>query len=220
MDKKIFGFLVFVFATMTAPFAFGGNTLPAVNISYSNFLEEMIAADLPDNETGRFPVLSDEETERRTNIFVADWKIHEKEIVSSMQDVLGLQFSENSIPVYLVSRYDTAFSNPLIVSLRYERKQFVPVLVHELAHRLLTTNTKKVPVGTIWSKMFPKESQLTRNHVLVYATLQYVFLDVLHQPEMLASERKIKHPDYVRAWEIVDRRGYKNILAEFRKYYE
>lgn len=61
---------------------------------------------------------------------------------------------------------------------------------------------------------FPDEVLLVRNHVLVHATLKGLWLNVLQEPARLERDLKFTEafPAYKRAWEIVEEKGYKNLL--------
>jgi hypothetical protein len=194
--------------------------VPEIMISYGYYLDQMIAGNLPDGVAGRFPPLSSEEIAQGTVAFDAEWREHEKKILTAMQNILGLEFQEESISVYLISRNNGGLSEPLIVSLRYKEKTKAGVLAHELAHRLLARNTKGVSGETICDSMFHGEHELTRSHVVEFAVLVHIFNDVLNKPEMLTGERNVEHPAYRRAWDIVDQKGYKEIIKEFRSHYE
>ena len=180
----------------------------------------MIENDLPKDTVGRITPLSDEKFAARKKAYIEIWGKYGETILSKMQAELGLEFEENVLNVYLVSLYDNSHSDPITISMEYEPEMFLEVATHEITHRLLNFNTKHVDVVAIWTGMFPGESRLTRNHVVVFATLTYLFVDVLNRPDLLKDERDSIDADYRRAVEIVDARGYKNIITDFRKHYE
>lgn len=193
---------------------------PEVRIIYGSLLEKEIRGDLPKETVDKLPIPDRRAIEENIEIDKQQWKVYEDRIVTEIQKTLGLKFKQNTLDVYRVSSFDVTFSDPLLISMSYSKKGFVRALTHELLHRLLTDNTKKAPVDEIWEEMFPGETTLTRNHVLVFAVITHLFTDVLYEPGMLARERAVGDPEYARAWQIVDERGYEKIIRDFRAYYE
>ena len=99
---------------------------------------------------------------------------------------------------------------------------FLSLLTHELLHRLLTDNTKKIDVGAIWKEMFPNVSnRKVRNHIVLHAVLKELLLSVFKDKKEL--ERIItfdqKFEPYKKAWDIVEEKGHKAIIDEFKSYY-
>lgn len=158
------------------------------------------------------------EAKRRLEAYQSLWKQDGKRILEAMRDALGVSFSDNRLHVILSEEFGGAYSMPLTVSIWYEETDFVAMMTHEIAHWLLNNNTQHVDVGNIWYKMFPDEFRLTRNHILVFAVMEHIFTDVLGKPEMLAFEKNATG-SYGRAWEIVQNRGHRAIIAEFRQHY-
>lgn len=149
------------------------------------------------------------------------WAKHEGRLLKGICDVLKLRFFQNTIDVHVVPYWPTSISNPMIIHSYYDPDRFVDILTHELLHRLLTDNTSKLDVKKIWGKMFPDKKQITRNHILVHAVHKYLFLEILKSKSRL--ERDIewsqKFPAYKESWDFVEKKGYKEIIREFRTYY-
>ncbi len=148
------------------------------------------------------------------------WKKHEKKILTAMQKLAGLNFYSNLIDVYTVYGWRLAFSEPLVISMRYEGEDFLDVLTHEIIHVLLTDNVQKKN-GGFWPTMeYPNiKDKSTIHHILVHAIHKEIYLNVLKRPDRL--ERDIKNcqdwPSYKKAWEVVEKDGHMDIIERFRK---
>ncbi len=146
------------------------------------------------------------------------WKKYEKKIVPAMQRIVGRNFYQNIIDVYTV--YGQAFSQPLVISMRWPIESFVDCLTHELIHVLITDNAQKDNRNPWVEKAYPKIKDPTvLSHILVHAVLKEIYLNVLKQPDRLARdiEKCQKWPSYKKAWEIVERDGHEKIIEGFRK---
>ncbi|MBI2099996.1 MAG: hypothetical protein HYT48_01500 [Candidatus Vogelbacteria bacterium] len=157
----------------------------------------------------------------RIKCYKEEWKKNEDKIIMSMCEVLGLFFHRNVIDVHIVSGNPRQFSWPIVIKSGFSPAEFVDTLAHELIHVLMTDNHDKIKWPREILEHFTHETKLTTNHIVVHATLKYIFLDVLNDEAKLKAnlERSKKHsaPDYARAWEIVEEVGYKEVLERFRK---
>jgi len=142
-------------------------------------------------------------------------------ILRGICNILKLDFYRNVIPVYIVGGNARNISDPLIIKEDYRSPaDFVDTLTHELVHVLFTDNGNRVPVS-IDEGMFPNEKHDTQVHVIVYAVLKYIYLEVLKDRGRFEKYVSItKSKDYVRAWEIVEERGYKELIKQFVKMYK
>jgi hypothetical protein len=173
-------------------------------------------------EPEKFKVIDDDQVKDKIALLTTVWKEKEKTILEGMCRVIGLEFSNNSIDVNMVGTYWKAFSTPLVVSAKYAPEDFIDVLTHELIHVILTKNTTGKFVGDIWDKLYSEAiSKSSRNHVLVHAIHKAIYLDVLNQPERLQLDinKCQKAPGYADAWNIVEKRGYKELIEEFKSAY-
>lgn len=188
--------------------------VPEIRIHYGYFLDKM-SCDAP---------LSENEITERMNANINAWHPYEQEVLVRMQRIIGLTFRQNVIDVYLTSRSDETFSDPLVVSLKNSGKNgrgFLREMSHELVHRLVTDNSERVNGAQVLDEMFPEEtSRVTKNHVIVFALLTYLYSEEIPEPKLLEHERDVGDPEYVKAWQIVDAIGYKNIIEEFRRHYK
>lgn len=161
----------------------------------------------------------EEEIEKKVESYKAAWISYEEKILKGISDILELEFFQDIIDVYIVGRAQS-FSDPMIVASTFEPDEFIDVLTHELLHRLLTDNTKKLNVVKIWSEMFPRKERLTRNHIILYAVHKYLYLEVLKEEQRFKQDiERTKNPEYKDAWNIVEEEGYEKIIDQFKKYY-
>ena len=68
--------------------------------------------------------------------------------------------------------------------------------------------------------MFPEETSSVKSHVVVHSVLKYIYLDILRDKERLErninNSKKHSTNDYIRAWEIVEKDGYIEIIKKFK----
>lgn len=144
------------------------------------------------------------------------WRVQENNILSEISKIIGLKWKEKSIICYVVGNC-IPFSDPLtlkVYSGDYDR--FVDVLIHELIHRFDVDRTSEV--RKYYNKKYKNESHKTITHIFVHAFHQHIYLkffgDKRFEKEILIAS---KYPDYKRAWDIVKKEGYENIIKEFKR---
>lgn len=154
------------------------------------------------------------------------WQPVEHKILTAMTDLLGLDFFQNTVDVYIAPWFN-AFSDPLVIGVMREPDQFIDTLTHELIHRLLTDNTS-VPHDTQllgeWQKLFGKKHSFGATvHIPVHAVHKAIYLDVLKEPERLKRDidenKQYEATDYVAAWEYVEKHDYRVIIEKLRESY-
>ncbi len=185
--------------------------VPEVRIKHGHFLDGMLRF----TKKSRVPSV----VRKKVADYKAVWEPHSDAILTAMIQKLECDFNQSKIDVYIVGRYNGAYSDPLVMSAGYDLDEFVPLLAHEISHRLLTDNTMNMPVGEIWTEMFPSEARIVRNHIVVFALMRYVFIDALKRPDLLDPEYITARGHYRKAWDVVDKQGYKNILTRFKSFY-
>ncbi|MFO0704813.1 MAG: hypothetical protein U0517_02425 [Candidatus Andersenbacteria bacterium] len=197
---------------------------PVIRISYNRLLDpffrsffELQHAGTPKNSTYTSP----EVVLKKVSEFINAWKKRES-VLEFMQETLSLEFYQNAIDVHVVGFIKHAISSPMIISSTKSVDAFVDSLTHELLHRLVSDNTKKIPAGKILLNLYPKESRLCRNHIVVHAVLKKIYLEFFKEAERLTAiqVRDKKASAYMRAWELVDTLGADSIIAQFKKGYQ
>ena len=199
------------------------NPLPHIDIKYARFLDPMFKAYVAmDPRWKDVAVPTEDEVKERIVRYREEWGRVGPQMLQGVCNALGLSFDRPVIDVYIVSLNPRSFSDPIVLKSGYDPHEFPSVLVHELIHRLFTINIERV-YPTIFSDLFPEETPTTQNHVVVHALLKYVYLDVLHDESLLtghlARSKEHSTSDYSRAWDIVNERGYKKIIEEFKNHF-
>lgn len=199
--------------------------IPKIKIKYNRFLDPIITfytKNNPDAAKGgwdKWIPPTREVIEARIKAYNDEWTHIGNTVLTAMQEVLGLSFQRNIIDVHIVSGLSRSFSNPLVIKSGYSPRDFIGVLIHELIHILCSDNQNIIPAPKdIYSD---DETMLTKNHIIVHAVLKYLYLDVLKESELLtasiASSKIHSTNDYSRAWEIIDKEGYLEVINQFKK---
>ncbi len=139
-----------------------------------------------------------------------------KKVLESLQKSSGLKWKEKNIICYLVGT-TRPFSDPLTIGIYKDKETFFDNLIHELTHRLIEQN-KGLVLKQLREK-YKSESILTQNHILLNAILYKTYLEIFSQERLKQMiERDKNHPDYTRAWQIVEDEGHENIIKEFKRF--
>lgn len=200
--------------------------LPEIHIAYNRFLDPLAIAYCKTHPRWQgWTPPTPEEVKQKTEIFVDEWNKTEKEVLQGLSDALSLEFQRNVIDVHIVSGIPYSFSNPIVLKSGYDPKDFVDVVTHELVHALLQQNNTIASWDCVnWIKeLFPDESSVVRNHLVVHAVLMYLYKDVLGDDERLQKnkERSLAHDtdEYTKAWEIIEEYGYQKFLEDHKAKY-
>jgi hypothetical protein len=202
--------------------------LPEIRIKNSSLLNNKVIPMLMPGlkESGHEYVASDEYINDKVEAYNQAWVTHGEVILQSICEVLDVKFNQNIIDAYVVP-FGNSFSDPMIISTKYTPERFLEVFTHELTHRLLTDNTKLTKKGdrklsSYWKELFgDTHSFVTLVHIPVHAILEYVFTDILGEPQRLQRDKEacMRFPDYHLAWQYVELNGYKGILEQLREQY-
>ena len=196
--------------------------LPKVIIQYSYLLDPMFREYFllnPENKNKTLVELK--ELFKNIENYKKEWKLYEERILTGLLKLLPIKFLHNVIDVYVVSWLfgKAGISKPLIIRGDFKKDRFVEILSHEIIHFFLTNNDPKIFQSKITEKMFPKEKDLkTRNHIIVHAIQKYILLDVLKDNDRYIKDKeKTSHPKcYKKSWDIVEEKGYMNIISDFK----
>ena len=202
--------------------------IPKIIIKYNRFLDPIFIFFCKNNPELKKRGWNDwmppgkKEVLERVKNYKTEWTKQGEEILQGICGTLNLDFQRNIIDVHVVSGIPRGFSEPIVVKSSFSPEEFVDTLSHELIHVLFQDNIEKVPMS-ILSEMFPQENQLTKNHVITHAVLKYIYLEILKDHPRL--DKNIKRSldagsqDYMRAWEIVEKKGYRELIDEFKRTY-
>lgn len=172
------------------------------------------------------PLRSDEEYQKIANSYLEAWLPYESKILKGISQALGLEFRQSIIDVHIAPWF-SAFSDPLVIGVKYEPERFIDVLTHELIHKLLTDNTLlelDSPLIPEWEKLFGKNHSFgALVHIPVHAVLKYIFIDILKQPERLKRDiemsKKNNATDYIAAWDYIEKNDYLKIIKDLKESY-
>ena len=201
-----------------------GGMIPKVLFSYSPVYDQKITEIVHKvhYDYGTFPAKARQYIKKTETA----WRKIAAKILLEMPKVCGLKWRRDII-CYVVTRdLHTPFSTPLTIGfMRGETEitteRFWRILVHELVH-VLTMQQERKTVSKAFSNIhskYAKESIVTQNHILVDAVLWHIYLKFFGE-KVLKQRIEIESGarDYKKAWQIVEKEGYKNILAEFGKH--
>lgn len=151
------------------------------------------------------------------------WLPIEEMIEKEISIILNIQWKEKKIPCYIVSN-GHGISNPMTVGINQKNlDQIIDTLIHELTHRIFIQeeNIKKAQLAWEWiRKEYKEENQITQNHIICHSLVKHLYLAFFNKKRLLKEmEINQKHKDYKRAWEIVERDDFNNILKNFRGCY-
>jgi len=200
--------------------------LPTIRINDAWLLRENTSVHLNELWGAGKPLRSDEEYAKYAEAYIKAWQPYEQKVLTGITDTLDLSFRQNIIDVYIAPWF-RAFSDPLVIGVMQKPDGFIDILTHELIHRLLTDNTT-IPHETMllepWQKLFGKNHSFgVTVHIPVHAVHKAIYLDVLNEPNRLerdiATNKKFNATDYVKAWDYVEKNGYKEIIQKLRNSY-
>jgi hypothetical protein len=160
----------------------------------------------------------------RTNQLHKEWSKHEKAVMREIEKVTGLKWTESFIYFY-VTAGTVPFSDPLTLNMNNSQNQLFDILVHELIHRIWVGPGNWDKIEKRWNGLMKKYksegSESLRAHIMVHAIHKAIFLKLFG---IKALQREIKwsqkYPEYKRAWEIVERDGYENIIKMLNPKYK
>ena len=183
-----------------------------INIKYNKFLDQIFkvyAQTLPQFKDWKEP--TPEEIGKRVREFREAWKPIKEKVIRTIENCLGKEFPYSIVDVAIVSACPRPFSNPIVIGSHMDPDEFVCRLIHELIHK---TNH---PGVEIYKGRYPEENDTVLNHIHVHALLQHIYVDILDRPDLFELNKKLSQKnstsDYTRAWEIVEKEGYENILS-------
>lgn len=181
---------------------------PKIIIKHGRLLEPFFQAyvrvNYPDYQ---FP--SEEKIKEKVKIFQNAWNQVGDNLINQIYKITGLKFKREVIDCYIVSATDRCMSAPLIIKSRLKEEEFVDTMLHELLHIILVDNKiKRIKCLN--------ESKITMDHLRVFAVLKYIYKDYMKDEDRLKrvieKSQVGNNKDYARAWEIVDKIGYLNII--------
>lgn len=206
-------------------FNFFGKKVPRIIIKYGKVLDPIFifycqnSPDLKARGWNDWTPPTQEEVFKRIEDYKKEWSKYEAKILKGICDVLNLEFKRNVIDVYIVSGNPRQLSAPIVIKSSFSPDEFVNSLAHELIHALFQDNGSRIPIS-IFDEMFPEETNSVKSHVVLHSILKYIYLDILKDAKRLdrniESSRKHNTNDYSRAWEIVEKERYLEVIKKFK----
>lgn len=198
-------------------------TIPIVRISYGWLLADQVSGDMNEKYGDGTPLRSFDEYEKIAAKYETWWRPHNEKILQGICDVLGLQFRQNIIDVYVVPWF-WPISDPMVVGPAFEKEdKLVNTLTHEMIHRLLTDNTVyayNFDFLSEWKSLFGDDHEFnTLVHIPVHAVMEALYRDVIDRTDLLEADIKglEDHAEYANAWKYVQRIGYKKIVQQLKE---
>lgn len=199
--------------------------LPKVIIRYSFFLDQIFREYfLLKLENKNKTLIEKEDLLKNIEDYKKEWKIYEDRILTGLLSLLPIKFFHNVIDVHVVSYipgHRRGFSEPLTIRGTLKNNEFVNVLTHEILHFFFTANSilPEISPSKIIKEMFPMENNAqTISHIILNAILKYIYLNVLKDNDRFLEEkeRDCRYENYKKAWDIVEEKGYMEIINEFK----
>jgi len=193
---------------------------PKIIFRYSKIYDEYIGKEKP-SETAVVKTVNYIKKLRNA------WGKKEEKILKEISQITGLKWRENYIHCYIVRRGGGSISDPLTLVM-YNKKGalgkldlLIDLLVHELIHRIFTSKENFQKSKKAWDYIYKKyknEIEKTKIHIVIHAIYKDIYLKFYNKKRLerhiqWASEKK----DYQRAWQIVEKEGYQNIINQFIK---
>lgn len=204
--------------------------LPEIRINFSGLLYDNVSRGLAKDINEKLPAVED--CHIWTANYRTEWAKYEQKILTTITESLGITFYKPVIDVS-IAPFFTPQSDPLIISFAYYPDQFVDILTHELVHVLLTDNNKMsvydegpgLHLVEEWQTLFGKDHDFaTLVHIPVFATLKYIYLDILKDKKRferdLKDSNELQDPQpYIDAWKYVNDSDYKVIITQLKESY-
>ncbi len=158
--------------------------------------------------------------EEQVATYQKEWKAREQ-VLLFMQEVLELNFYQSTINAYVVGSMRGGISTPIVIGSKHSPAVFTDMLTHEIAHNLISDNKQNIQTGSILLKLYPEETLVCRNHIVLHALMKKIFLEFFNTPERLQATKELdkKAPDYTRAWEIMEALGEDAVIVRFKELY-
>ena len=145
-----------------------------------------------------------------------EWKPVETNMLKAISSITKLPWGEKEIVIYFTYGI-VPYSDPLTIN----PVSNIHTITHELIHRILSRpQENKEKIKDNWDSLmdeYKDEDQKCRTHIVIHAIhlaiLKKHFDNKTIQEEMI----QVKHPDYIRSWEIVKRDGYEIIILKLTK---
>lgn len=194
--------------------------IPEVRIKYAWLLANTASVVMNEKWGDGTPLRSFKEYEKIATKYEKWWRPYNDQILNGICKVLDLRFRQNIVDVN-VAPWFSPISDPMTIGPAFkEQDDLVNTLAHEMLHRLITDNTTypyDYDFLSEWEGLFGKDhSRNTLIHIPVHATMEALYRDILHRPELIELDKKqvAEYKAYADAWKYVEKVGYKTIIKQ------
>ena len=143
------------------------------------------------------------------------WKDYEKRVFDELSGITSLKWKEEKIICYTVG-FCRPFSDPLTIMPFDSDEHFIDTLIHELIHQIFTQNPDKIKGPyNFFKERYHLETTKTFNHIVLYAVYFELYKRLFNDGRLEQIKARLSDKDYTRAWEIVEKYGYNNIIKDF-----
>lgn len=150
-----------------------------------------------------------------------EWQKHEQLVFKAIEHYSGIKWTTKEHVCYIVGS-GIPFSDPLTLPVFAPQApiEYVSdVLCHELIHRNLIETAFESRWKKIFTKLkkkYPKDNENTLVHIIVHAIHEQIFLNLFSEDRLKRDKRIMSaHPDYHRAWKIVEDVGAEKIINTY-----
>jgi hypothetical protein len=146
------------------------------------------------------------------------WKKDGNKVLTELSVVTGLQWKTDIMFCYIVGKCNP-FSDPLTLPM-YEGMPdyFVDVMINELIRKLLFQNFKKSKKAWDYvDRRFSVESSTTKIYTMVNAIHTHIYRKFFDDKRFKRDVKMSRNADYKKAWTIVMRDGYEDIIYSFKR---
>jgi len=184
---------------------------PKIKIKYGKLIDSFFKDSVNVSHLD-FEFPTKEEVLKKVELFKKAWNDNGDKFIDFLYSQTGLEFKRNIIDCYIVSATPRDMSAPLIIKSRYDEKEFMAAICHELIHILYSDNKVKR------DNRFRDQSTTIQNHIFLFALLKQYYLEVLNDEvgfrKIYEKSSAVKNTEYRKAWDIVDEIGFNDLFKK------
>ncbi len=147
------------------------------------------------------------------------WQREGKKILHEIARVTKLKWTQQEIICYITWGV-RPYSDPLTLNIRRNARDTLDTLTHELIHRILSQYSNPKRFLKNWEKImerYKEHVQVTKTHIVVHAIHEHILRKFYGEARTNHEINNTKNPDYIVAWDVVKKDGYKNIITDLTK---
>lgn len=193
--------------------------IPAVRFIYAYPLDEERRRLFLNKDMGYYPTISEVKEKIATWERLWDEVNYEQKVINALHKITNSTPKRN-LECFVFGGGMGAMSTPLLLPILLKDKShrsdasFIQTLIHELIHIFIS---ESAGYWKMISVTHANETQVTRNHILVYAILENIYDDLFAKlPEDFHRENM--PAEYERAITIVKEVGATKLIKDFQKF--